>query len=189
MPIDPPDGSPPPKWARTLVNAANARNRARGSEEDFSMSDLEAAWKNCGGCCAVSGMPFDFLIVGDGQAKHPFAPSLDRIDRHKSYRRDNVRLVISIANFAMNAWGRNRFTSWPRLCIRNMETKHRWPCVDPRTATSTTSRQSMRSGSRRTRGLSRFRPGRTYTGRSWTCCEVGHGPHVKSRMPLLNGLA
>jgi len=189
MPIDPPDGSPPPKWARTLVNAANARNRARGSEEDFSMSDLEAAWKNCGGCCAVSGMPFDFLIVGDGQAKHPFAPSLDRIDRHKSYRRDNVRLVISIANFAMNAWGRNRFTSWPRLCIKNMETKHRWPCVDPRTATSTTSRQSMRSASRRTRGLSRFRPGRTYTGRSWACCEVGHGPHVKSRMPLLNGLA
>jgi hypothetical protein len=69
------------------------------------MSDLEAAWKNCGGSCAVSGMPFDFRAVGDGQARHPFAPSLDRIDRHKSYRRDNVRLVISIANFAMNAWG------------------------------------------------------------------------------------
>jgi hypothetical protein len=105
MPIDPPDGSPPPKWARTLVNAANARNRARGSQEDFLMSDLEAAWESCGGCCAVSGMPFDFQVVGDGQARRPFAPSLDRIDRHKPYQRDNVRLVTSIANFAMNAWG------------------------------------------------------------------------------------
>jgi len=105
MLIDPPHGSPPPKWAVTLVNAANARNRARGSREDFAMSDLEAAWEKCGGCCAISGMPFNFLVVGDGQARHPFAPSLDRIDRHKPYQRDNVRLVTSIANFAMNAWG------------------------------------------------------------------------------------
>ena len=105
MSIDPPNSNPPPKWALTLVNAANARNRARGSREDFSMSDLEAAWKECGGYCAVSGVSFDFVVVGDGQARHPFAPSLDRIDRHKPYRRDNVRLVTSIANFAMNAWG------------------------------------------------------------------------------------
>ena len=105
MPIDPPSKDPPPRWARELVHAANARNRARGSIEAFSMADLTAAWVACGGCCSVSGLPFNLLVVGDGQAKRPFAPSLDRIDRHQPYQRNNVRLVVSIANFAINAWG------------------------------------------------------------------------------------
>jgi hypothetical protein len=105
MAIDPPDPGRPPKWAQVLVNAANTRNRARESKETYSNMDLVAAWEECGGCCAVSGLPFSLQVVGDGQAKRPFAPSLDRIDRHKPYQRGNVRLVVSIANFAMNAWG------------------------------------------------------------------------------------
>jgi hypothetical protein len=110
MPIDPPNRDSPPKWARTLVSAANSRNRAREAKEQrsieqFSMADLAAVWEECRGCCAVSGLAFGLQIVGNGQAKRPFAPSLDRIDRHKPYQRDNVRLVVSIANFAMNAWG------------------------------------------------------------------------------------
>jgi hypothetical protein len=75
------------------------------SQELYSMADLCAAWEACNGCCAVSGLPFGLQIFGDGQARRPFAPSLDRIERHKAYRKDNVRLVVSIANFAMNAWG------------------------------------------------------------------------------------
>lgn len=105
MAIDPPTTERPPKWAQVLVSAANARNRARELQEVYSMADLSAAWEACGGCCAVSGLPFGLQVCGDGQAKRPFAPSLDRIDRHKPYCRDNVRLVVSIANFAMNAWG------------------------------------------------------------------------------------
>jgi Mrr N-terminal domain len=105
MSIDPPDKQRSPKWASALVNAANSRNRARASDVKFTADDLAAVWTECGGRCAVSGMPFTSRVVGDGQAKHPFAPSLDRIDRHKPYSRGNVRLVASIANFAMNAWG------------------------------------------------------------------------------------
>jgi len=71
----------------------------------YSMADLIHAWQACGGSCAVSGLPFSLEVVGNGQTKRPFAPSLDRIDRHKPYQRDNVQLVLSIANFAMNAWG------------------------------------------------------------------------------------
>jgi hypothetical protein len=104
MSIEPPGTQPTPKWASTLVNAANARNRARMSDEKFTVGDLCEIWSECGGCCAVSGMPFSFRVVGDGQARHPFAPSLDRIDRRQPYVRGNVRLVVSIANFAMNAW-------------------------------------------------------------------------------------
>ena len=105
MAINPPDHVPPPRWATVLVSAANSRNQARGSDALFSIGDLIFAWKACNGVCAVSGLPFSFVTFGDGQAKHPFAPSLDRIDRHKPYTRDNVRVVAAIANFAMNAWG------------------------------------------------------------------------------------
>jgi hypothetical protein len=105
MPIEPPDARPTPRWAATLLSAANARNRARGADPTYAMDDLIHAWNECGGCCAVSGMAFSLHIVGDGAARRPFAPSLDRIDRHQPYRRGNVRLVVAIANFAMNAWG------------------------------------------------------------------------------------
>ena len=107
MPIDPPDIEPPPKWAVTLVNAARSRNRARDPQNPvpFSHEDLIVAWKKSEGRCALSGLDFDLRIVGDGQAKRPFAPSLDRLDRHKPYHRDNVQLIVSVANFAMNAWG------------------------------------------------------------------------------------
>jgi hypothetical protein len=105
MPIDPPNVDRPPRWAQDLVNAAMARNRKMGAADLYSHADLVAAWQECEGCCAVSGSPFSLQTVGDGQARRPFAPSLDRIDRHKPYRRSNVRLVVAIANFAMNAWG------------------------------------------------------------------------------------
>ena len=105
MPIKPPTIARPPKWAQTLVSAANARTRARQAADVFTLPDLIAAWTRCGGRCAFSGLAFGMDIVGDGQARRPFAPSLDRIDRHQPYRRDNVRLVVAVANFAMNAWG------------------------------------------------------------------------------------
>src|SRR3546814_15533675 len=35
----------------------------------------------------------------------PFAPSLDRIDSGQGYLKGNVRLVCTIANFALNQWG------------------------------------------------------------------------------------
>jgi hypothetical protein len=107
MPIDPPRSEPLPKWARALLAAAKTRNKIRdpNAPADYSTDDLIWAWDCCGGCCAVSGLPFSLEVVGNGQAKRPFAPSLDRIDRHQPYTRKNVRLVVAIANFAMNAWG------------------------------------------------------------------------------------
>jgi hypothetical protein len=90
------------------------------------MADLAAAWNACSGRCAVSGMAFGLQIVGDGEAKRPFAPSLDRIDRHKSYRRKNVRLVVSIANFAMNAWG-----DIPLLQLTSAIHKKHTDCLPP----------------------------------------------------------
>src|SRR5690349_5699902 len=103
--IQPPNANPPPKWATDLVRAANQRNGARGSSDIVTLHDLQVLWVECGGRCSVSRLPFSLTVVGDGQAKRPFAPSLDRKDRHQPYTLNNLRLVTSVANFAMNAWG------------------------------------------------------------------------------------
>jgi hypothetical protein len=101
--IKPPEKRP--LWARDAVNAANSRNKRIGYSEDFTLKDLMFLWNKCEGKCSVSGLEFSFMKIGNGQAQRPFAPSLDRIDSAKPYTRENVRIVVQVANFAMNAWG------------------------------------------------------------------------------------
>jgi hypothetical protein len=101
--IEPPGKGP--QGARDAVNGANARNKKMGYSEEFTLGDLNFLWKKCHGKCAVSGLEFSFVRIGNGKAQRLFAPSLDRIDPAKPYTRKNVRIVVQVANFAMNAWG------------------------------------------------------------------------------------
>jgi hypothetical protein len=55
--------------------------------------------------CQVSGHRFTTERVEHALVKMPFAPSLDRIDPQAGYTQDNVRVVCTIVNFAMNQWG------------------------------------------------------------------------------------
>jgi hypothetical protein len=103
MMIEPPEKGP--RWARDAVNAANSRNKKMGFFEELTLSDLICLWNACKGKCSVSGLDFSFVRLGNGKAQRPFAPSLDRIDPAKPYTRNNVRIVLQVANFAMNAWG------------------------------------------------------------------------------------
>ena len=187
MPIDPPDRKPPPKWALTLVNAAKQRNRARGSNKSYSIDDLIAAWGECHGRCDVSGLPFTMQIFGDGQAKRPFAPSLDRINRHKPYQKGNVRLVVSIANFAMNAWGDE-----PLLQLASaVHKKHGDLSLPARRAPLDSALDDVATMMpiwwRRRADLSGFHPDRTCTNRSWIFFDRGHNPPVRSRMCSRSG--
>jgi hypothetical protein len=52
-------------------------------------------------------LPFIFSY-GDTPKNHrylPFSPSLDKIDPKKGYTKDNVRLVITAINLALNNFG------------------------------------------------------------------------------------
>lgn len=107
--VPPIGGMPLPKWARQRISTANAqnvRNAARwGSAPPFLDKDMIAIWEDSRGRCMMTGLPFTDEQVGDKAAAHPYRPSLDRIDPHKPYTRENCRLVLQAVNFALNAYG------------------------------------------------------------------------------------
>ena len=96
-------------WERKLLNSirASLRREFPNAEErpQFTRHDLEQAWNQAGGKCAVSGLEFSDVKVGTGKAQKCFAPSPDRIDPEHGHIPGNVRIVCVIANFAMNRWG------------------------------------------------------------------------------------
>ena len=110
-PVDPPEIGNMPRWAKALIRRAKSLT----PEPGFTEADMMTVWERCEGRCAVSGLEFSDSVVGTGRAKKPFAPSLDRIDRFRGYRPDNVRLVCVVANFAMNAWGQEPVTLSPLI--------------------------------------------------------------------------
>jgi hypothetical protein len=86
---------------------AGARRRALRSGINFALAPdhIENLWRRQRGCCAVSGISFNDERFDHALVKHPFAPSLDRIDSRAGYTPGNVRLVCTCANFGMGQWG------------------------------------------------------------------------------------
>lgn len=67
----------------------NARTRG-GSTFDVSREKITEIVSK--GVCQRSGVAFDFSIP-NGKSINAFAPSIDKIDRNKGYRNDNVQIV------------------------------------------------------------------------------------------------
>lgn len=89
-----------------MVNGA--RRRAKDQGVDF---DLDLDWvkqKIEAGKCEVTGIPFNLQPAKD-KWKHPYAPSLDRVEAGAGYTKDNVRVVVAIYNLAVNEWGEQVF--------------------------------------------------------------------------------
>jgi hypothetical protein len=104
------DGEPLPKWARVLVSGATQTNATRWPHaERFNKDDLIELWRESKGRCMMTGLRFKETPVGNGRARRPFAPSLDRIDSSLPYSRRNCRLVLQAVTFALNAWGDDVF--------------------------------------------------------------------------------
>lgn len=87
----------------------NARSRATqcGLLWALSWDDFLAMAKRSDGRCAVTGLPFTIT----DEPKHPFKPSIDRLDNSTGYSAGNCRLVLMAVNYAMNVWGEDLFRS------------------------------------------------------------------------------
>ena len=108
-----------PRWAKVHISKANNKN---GPEcPRFTNDDLLHLWNECGGRCAVTGLPFSLEKVGSGAAKKVFAPSLDRIQAGGCYSRENCRLVMVGVNFAINSWGLDTYLRLAEAAVRFQE--------------------------------------------------------------------
>ena len=95
---------------RISMNSCKVRAKKAGIPFELSMHDVEILLAVSKSRCAVTGHEFNFGRYGNTK-KRPFVPSIDRIDSSRGYSIDNCRIVCSITNIAMNAWGEHPLKS------------------------------------------------------------------------------
>ena len=89
--------------AKTLHRAA--KNRCKKSSGTVTISIDYVIQKLKEGKCELTDLPFD-LSKPNGTQKHPYAPSLDRINpKNKNYEDGNVRVVLQSVNMALSEYG------------------------------------------------------------------------------------
>jgi hypothetical protein len=88
----------------------NARLRSKRHEKlfDLTIDFLLDLYAKQSGACALTGIKFVFEKPNKFM-RNPYAMSLDRVDSSKGYTIDNVRLVLTSVNFALNEFGEDCF--------------------------------------------------------------------------------
>lgn len=92
--------SDPYTRAGYLIRAARARAKRKGLAFDICPGDI--AWQIELGVCAATGIQFH---LATNQGRHPFTPSIDRIDNNQGYIRGNVRIIVWALNAMRGDWG------------------------------------------------------------------------------------
>lgn len=83
--------------AKSLLRGVRHRCRKRGLAYDLNADDIADRILNT--VCPYIQQPFVLIA-----SRHPFAPSIDRIDGTKGYTVDNISVVSLWWNVAKNVW-------------------------------------------------------------------------------------
>jgi hypothetical protein len=106
---------------RGLLNhlISSARRRAQKMPVAFNLTldFLADLYGRQEGMCAVSRLRFNMKRIPEALVKHPFAPSIDRIDSKGGYTQNNVRLVCVAVNFGMGEWGTEVYLTLARSAV------------------------------------------------------------------------
>ena len=90
----------------------------------ITSEDLRNQWKNQGEVCFWLKIPLDFDLLyndhPDWVAKHPLAPSVDRIDDTKDYTPDNIVITSRFANFGRNVYPYDKMVNVTKLIEKAM---------------------------------------------------------------------
>ncbi len=81
-------------WQNTLINDSKCRNL----ENTLTVEDINEMFEKQNGLCYWFKIP----LIPSNKHKHPQQPSLDRLDTHKGYTKDNVVLCCYSANIGRN---------------------------------------------------------------------------------------
>lgn len=103
-----------------IFHDSKGNAKRRGIKFEIDIDYFMDICANQHGYCAVTSIPFDFSSRAREQ-KRPFYPSLDRIDSGIGYVKGNVRLVLTMANYAMNEWGDGPFLEMVNQMIKTRD--------------------------------------------------------------------
>jgi hypothetical protein len=110
-------GSEPPMAIfRKLARAAKVRAAQRGLVFDLTADYLLQLYRTNGGRCAVTGIPFDMRVERTTRVR-PYGVSVDRIECRGPYTRENVRLILTALNIAINEFGWGTYLTVARAAI------------------------------------------------------------------------
>ena len=89
---------------RKILSKAGPRARRKGVPFTITLDWVLRQLVAQGYCCKRTGMPFQLRSERTGEARNPWAPSIDRLDCSKGYTPDNVELVAYIYNNCKNTF-------------------------------------------------------------------------------------
>ena len=107
---------------RRLLGSARRRSAGSHFQFDLEPDDIPSLWRTQHGRCAVSGLRFSMARFPEALVKHPYGPSLDRIDSRQGYVRGNVRLVCTAVNFGLGQWGDEVFRTIAEATVHRQTT-------------------------------------------------------------------
>jgi hypothetical protein len=91
-------------WQNTLLHDSKHRK----IEHTLTINDINEMLEKQNGLCYWFKIP----LIPSNKHKHPQQPSLDRLDRHKGYTKDNVVLCCYSANIGRNE---NDLETWEKF--------------------------------------------------------------------------
>ncbi len=97
-------------WAKELRGLfSRTKKRAQSRSIPFSLTfeDVNQMFFQSDKRCTISGIAYSSETV-DGKRFRPWMPSLDRVDPHGPYSRENCRLVCAYINIAINQFGEDQ---------------------------------------------------------------------------------
>ena len=104
------------KWYTILSGYVKSSNKKRHKiETDFDSKYIKELFDKQNGLCAYFKIP----LVITKTKKHPFKPSIDRIDNNKGYTKDNIVLCCLMANMGRNSCS---YEEWMK-CLDELEIK------------------------------------------------------------------
>ena len=108
-----------PRRMRELATSSKHRAKAKSIAHNIDGEYLLGLWETQGGCCIITGVPFD-LAYSQGLQKgwsKANAPSLDRIVPDEGYTKGNVRLTTFQVNCAMGVYTDEQFYQMCQLAL------------------------------------------------------------------------
>lgn len=97
----------------------HAKYRALEKNIEF---DLDEEWvkDKLNGVCERTLIPF-YIGPYEKHRRHPFAPSIDRIDNNKGYTKDNCQVVVWMYNQMKNEYSDDLVYNFAKAIIHNKE--------------------------------------------------------------------